>query len=132
MTSDKAHTGTRPVSREEAILPGRVRRQLVEALEGCAHRRWKHRYSVSLLLTLIALAPLAAASPPDPLWIAGIYDAADSDDVVQLLTALDGAVDGRSVIAGPVSIISGIPLTALLAIRDSTPRHIRARAPPKS
>jgi len=31
---------------------------------------------------LIALLPVAHATPPDPLWIPGIYDAADYDDVV--------------------------------------------------
>jgi hypothetical protein len=32
---------------------------------------------MALLATLVALVPLAHASPPDPLWIAGIYDEAD-------------------------------------------------------
>ena len=34
----------------------------------------------------ITLAPLAYATPVDPLWIPGIYDEADQDDVIGLLT----------------------------------------------
>jgi hypothetical protein len=33
----------------------------------------------------ILLVPLAFASPPDPSWIAGVYDGGDSDDVVTLI-----------------------------------------------
>jgi hypothetical protein len=42
------------------------------------------RLSVTALLVLVlsALGPLASASPPDPGWIGGFYDAADYDDVV--------------------------------------------------
>jgi hypothetical protein len=38
-----------------------------------------------ILLTLILLPPIAFASPPDPSWIAGFYDGADGDDVVNLV-----------------------------------------------
>jgi hypothetical protein len=44
-----------------------------------------HRRHGPVLLAIalcILLNPLAAASPPDPTWIPGIYDAADFDDVV--------------------------------------------------
>ena len=36
-----------------------------------------HFLVVALLIGLLAATPLAHASPPDPLWIAGIYDDAD-------------------------------------------------------
>jgi hypothetical protein len=63
-----------------------------------------------LLLALSALAPLALASPPDPLWIGGVFDGADGDDVIVAVTSTDGVtVDammsaGRAVwlVAGPV------------------------------
>src|SRR5690348_14791046 len=35
---------------------------------------------------LLVLVPLAYASPPDPTWIPGLYDDADYDDVVGLVT----------------------------------------------
>jgi len=38
--------------------------------------------ALCVVLALLFLAPLAGASPPDPLWIAGIYDERDLDDVV--------------------------------------------------
>lgn len=41
-----------------------------------------------LLGNLVALVPLAHASPPDPIWIAGLYDAADYDDVVLAVISL--------------------------------------------
>jgi len=46
---------------------------------------------VALIATgvLTALVPLAYGSPPDPTWVSGIYDNADYDDVVGLVT--DGA-----------------------------------------
>ena len=62
--------------------------------------------SVPALLVLIlqawllaALVPLAYATPPDPLWIAGIYDDGDQDDVVVLL------VDCRLALADPGAAI---------------------------
>jgi hypothetical protein len=50
-----------------------------------------------LLVALVAIAPLtlttlAHASPPDPSWLQGIYDDADYDDVVALLTSETGEV----------------------------------------
>ena len=46
----------------------------------------------AMLLGLVMIVPvtLAHASPPDQTWLAGVYDQADFDDVVGLLTsALD-------------------------------------------
>ena len=42
-----------------------------------------------LVALCVLLRPLAAASPPDPTWIAGLYDDADFDNVV---TAIGGMV----------------------------------------
>ena len=46
----------------------------------------------ALLLALALLTPLAYVSPPDPSWVSGIYDGADYDDVVILITSAVGAV----------------------------------------
>ena len=40
---------------------------------------------LSTVVGLILILPIALASPPDPSWIAGIYDGADGDDVVTLV-----------------------------------------------
>ena len=46
-----------------------------------------------LILAAQALLPtLAHASPPDPSWIPGIYDGADYDDVVLLVSSEVGTV----------------------------------------
>jgi hypothetical protein len=41
-----------------------------------------HGLVLLAIVLCIVLNPLAAASPPDPTWIPGLYDAADFDDVV--------------------------------------------------
>jgi|SRR5215510_9657589 len=40
-----------------------------------------------LLPLMVALAPMAWASPPDPTWVTGLYDNADFDEVVTYLTS---------------------------------------------
>jgi hypothetical protein len=50
----------------------------------------------SILLVAITLALLPAiafSSPPDPSWIVGIYDGADADDIVTLITETPIASD---------------------------------------
>ncbi len=39
-----------------------------------------------LLSLMVILTPMAWASPPDPIWITGIYDDLDFDDGVVYLT----------------------------------------------
>jgi hypothetical protein len=55
---------------------------------------------ILLAAALVTLTPLAFATPGDPLWMPGIYDDADQDDVVgiavddALAVELPRAVDG--------------------------------------
>ena len=44
--------------------------------------------SLPVVVALFLLRAIAFASPPDQLWIAGIYDGADGDDIVTLGWAL--------------------------------------------
>jgi hypothetical protein len=39
------------------------------------------------VVTVAFLTPLAYASPTDPTWIVGMYDAGDSDDVILLVNS---------------------------------------------
>jgi hypothetical protein len=39
-----------------------------------------------IAMALLLLPGIAFASPPDPSWIEGIYDGADDDDIVTLIT----------------------------------------------
>ena len=55
-------------------------------------RRARVALALLLLLGLSGLTALAYASPPDPSWIRGIYDDADYDDVVLLVSSEVGSV----------------------------------------
>ena len=51
----------------------------------------------SLIVAMVLAGPtilpaLAYASPPDPSWLAGIYDDADYDDVVVLVMSATGTI----------------------------------------
>jgi len=84
-----------------------------------------------LLLVIGLLTPMAYASPPDPSWIKGIYDGADFDDVVVLVTLGVGVVE-----LAPVVELSPLPPGIWLAqLPDgSTPAHssspLHSRSPP--
>ncbi len=41
---------------------------------------------VALLASLVLLAPLAYADPPDQVWLGGLYDDDDQDGAVMLVT----------------------------------------------
>ena len=55
----------------------------------------KFRAALALVLlgTLALLTPLAYAMPADPSWIAGVYDDADLDAIVGLITSESGLVE---------------------------------------
>ncbi len=52
---------------------------------------WRLPLTLVLLVSLVGPPTLAHASPPDPIWIAGMYDAADYDDDVVAATSLVSA-----------------------------------------
>jgi hypothetical protein len=87
-----------------------------------------------LLLAVGGLTPLAYASPPDPSWIRGIYDDADYDDVVNLITSAAAAtapvllVDLQQIpsIVGPAPQVTEDPVQTL----PFSP--LQSRAPPAS
>ncbi|HET7343387.1 MAG TPA: hypothetical protein VFL90_18110 [Methylomirabilota bacterium] len=85
-----------------------------------------------LVVALLALTPLAQASPPDPTWLAGLYDDADYDDVVLLITG------GASVVETALldSLAVRAPVVDVLAPPEvgAPPSPVRSldhsRAPP--
>jgi hypothetical protein len=99
---------------------------LIGDVRGRSGRAW----SMALLAALVAVVPLAHASPTDPLWIAGIYDAADADDLVVAATSLESSVESDLFGVLRVSIVAAGPLTAGPAILGATLRSVQARAPP--
>jgi len=62
---------------------------------GVTRSRMRCRAALALILfgSLLVLAPLAYASPPDPTWGSGVYDDGDFDAIVDLITSESGAVE---------------------------------------
>jgi hypothetical protein len=48
---------------------------------------------LALLVVLVALTPLAYATPPDPVWVSGFFDDDDNDDGVFLVTSSLATID---------------------------------------
>ena len=93
--------------------------------------RWTRLWSLVLVAALVLLVPLAHASPPDPLWIAGIYDALDSDDAILTATALEGSVDDGRCTVIHVPVLVAIELAAAPADPTVTSAGSMTRAPPE-
>jgi len=88
---------------------------------------------VVLLLVLVSgLSTFAHATPPDPVWIDGIYDDADFDDVAWTLTNAEFA--GHS--ASPAldgwfpAVAQAVPPEAAFAPRSIATYALRLRSPP--
>jgi len=47
----------------------------------------------SIVVLQCALVPMAYASPPDPTYLAGIWDNADYDEIIILVTSASGSTD---------------------------------------
>lgn len=95
---------------------------------------WSERVSiVALLALLVALVPVAHVTPPDPLWIAGIYDAADFDDVVDAVVAASGLRQTRVHTPRPADNTTGAVFTPVpLPCEESVCSGFYGRAPPSS
>jgi len=83
-----------------------------------------------VVLALILLPAVAFASPPDPSWIAGIYDGADGDDIVTFVyeTAGIGATS-----LGPLLRFSRLSNASLVSVPGTIhgfPPHQFTRGPP--
>src|SRR5215469_5444984 len=88
----------------------------------------------AMLLVLLMVAPitLAHASPPDQTWLAGVYDQADFDDVVCLLTSALEATDSTvAPEASPCLALAPKLCPATVAWPASAPAYSAPlRAPP--
>src|SRR5262245_22894193 len=96
-------------------------------------RRVINQRVVSLLVValFLLLRPLAAASPPDPTWIAGIYDDDDFDDVVIYIGLLASIADGHGpVLSAPDTCVRELLLPAEQAVVCGRPATVHGRAPP--
>ena len=86
--------------------------------------------SLPIVMALILLPAIAFANPPDPSWIAGIYDGADGDDVVTFVyeTAGVGAPALGSVL--PLSCSSHASLVSGPSTLHGFPPQQFTRGPP--
>jgi len=79
----------------------------------------------------IVLPALAAASPPDPTWIPGLYDDADFDDVVTHIGFLAGICDAFGPAALAVdSFVRQLTLPGRRPWLGRSRSTLRGRAPP--
>ena len=93
---------------------------------------WARICSFALLLLLCGLVPLAQATPPDPSWIPGIYDAGDLDDAVTAILGTDGVAESDPRILGRPSLpmVGYFESCPAEVFRGVALQHIRGRAPP--
>ena len=90
-------------------------------------------FVVSLLVgVLMTLTPLAYAEPPDPTWIAGLYDNADYDDVVLIVTAGAELVETTPPhdLGLILTVVECVPLDDESRPAAIAPSSNSARAPP--
>ncbi len=87
--------------------------------------------AVLLLGAVFAVGPLAYASPPDPTWIAGVYDDADYDDVVVAVSSLQTGPALEPVVVTPYeSHVWDVPQVAPAVVAVIPPPVASIRAPP--
>lgn len=84
---------------------------------------------IAILTVLLSLRTLAFASPPDPVWVAGIYDGKDGDDVIARIAARAGANSAATRLLLPAACPD--PLVGPeLADYPHRPAAAQARGPP--
>jgi hypothetical protein len=85
-----------------------------------------------LVVALSALAPLALASPPDPLWIGGVFDGGDSDDVIVAATSTEGATAGAplSTATAVLLVLGPVPPAPSIPAGSESAPVFQGRAPP--
>jgi hypothetical protein len=91
----------------------------------------KYCLIVVLLVALGTLSALAYATTPDTVGLPGIYDDADHDDVVSLLTDTVGLATSRLASVDPLPLLLGAASFRLApAPRDGSFLSFHLRSPP--
>jgi len=87
---------------------------------------------VALLASLVLLAPLAYADPPDQVWLGGLYDGDDQDDALALVTfGFHGLAATWVEIQPPTLVlVARVPARGSSAIFETDLRACHDRSPP--
>jgi hypothetical protein len=116
------------------MLLDRVLRRLFARLADHLYRArgyLKYCLFVVLLVALSTLSALAYASTPDTVGLPGIYDDADHDDVVSLLTDTVGLGTSRLASVDPLPLLLGVASLRLApAPRNGSFLSFHLRSPP--
>lgn len=89
------------------MVASRALGEPVDTLAAGVRGRWRFVCSLGLSSVLVVLCSLVHATPPDPLWIPGIYDDADYDDAVVAVFSATGLVVSPDVPGMPAAIAAG-------------------------
>jgi hypothetical protein len=90
----------------------------------------KHCLAVVLLVGLGGLPVFARASPPDSVGLTGIYDNADYDDLVALLTDIEGLGTFPLVTVQPLRLLGLFSFPAASTPLDAAFPGLHLRSPP--
>ena len=112
------------------MVPGGATRNWIDFSRRLEYSDLTMRFRQSMLLVLVSV--LAVSRPPDLTWIGGMYDDADFDDVVILLTTGAGAVEHFTLAdACPIPAVTVFPRRPdESSVSSETPPSLHARAPP--
>jgi hypothetical protein len=92
---------------------------------------WRRWTTTLLVVALLALCPVAHASPLDPTWIAGFWDDSDHDNVVILVTSMASAADTHLVVGlVPVLVVASVATLKPASFSARTSSPTASRAPP--
>jgi hypothetical protein len=86
--------------------------------------------SALVLASICALPAMAHASPPDPIWIVGVYDDGDQDDLITLAAWGTGATGAPLDVHLTLAPVEGLPPVRDPALAVRAPSPVRSRAPP--
>src|SRR5215475_5773303 len=109
---------------------GSCPRQQTPPMVLCRSKNRVSSIALPVVLALILLPAIAFASPPDPSWIARIYDGADRDDIVNLVYETWAASAAASPRIGPSPSMSGIPIERITPRLPGSRFAQAPRAPP--
>src|SRR5262245_20898175 len=96
--------------------------------------QWRCVCASSLVVALALLGSLAHANLPDPSWVPGIYDGADYDDVIVLVTSgTEGVSRVRGADLQPILEVTSSPAPFPEGVINNLSRVVvLPRGPPSS